>query len=232
MEEVLRFLQTIEVYTYLILGLFAIWQINKFIRAWQDLREAAFGLEREAAQFRLTSSAWFLMFILILAVGQFIAVTIIAPSMPDTISLATPTLDLLSTPTITLGPDQTEQFNVIGGSTTTPVPTIDPEESGCIPGQLEISSPEQGETVSGIVEINGTVNIQDFGFYVFETAALGDSDWLTLQAGDVITTDGQLGFWDTGQLASGDYLLRLVATNNQDEDLPPCVVQVRVVPEE
>ncbi|NIW48264.1 MAG: hypothetical protein GWN30_26980, partial [Gammaproteobacteria bacterium] len=141
MEEVLRFLQTIEVYTYLILGLFAIWQINKFIRAWQDLREAAFGLEREAAQFRLTSSAWFLMFILILAVGQFIAVTIIAPSMPDTMSLATPTLDLLSTPTITLGPDQTEQFNVIGGSTTTPVPTIDPEESGCIPGQLEISSP-------------------------------------------------------------------------------------------
>lgn len=232
MAEVLRFLQSIEIYTYLILGLFAIWQVNKFIRAWQDLRSSAFELEREASQYRLTSAAWFLMFLLVLAVGQFIAVTIIAPSMSESMNLATPTLDFLSTPTTTLGPDETDAMVEIGGNTATPAPTVDLEESGCVPGVLDIISPEQGEEVSGIVEIVGSVSIPDFGFYVFETAALGDTDWLTLQAGDVITTEGQLGFWDTGQLSSGDYLLRLVATDNQDEDLPPCVVQVRVVPPE
>ena len=63
----------------------------------------------------------------------------------------------------------------------------------------------------------------------YEIASLGSDNWSTIQAGGQVVVDGTLGLWDTTELTPGDYLLRLVVTDNQGQALPPCVVTVRVV---
>jgi len=40
--------------------------------------------------------------------------------------------------------------------------------------------------------------------------------------------EGRLGTWDTSALAPGNYMLRLVVTDNQGIALTPCVIQVVV----
>ena len=50
MEEALRFFRAYEFWIYILLALGGLIYIRKFILAWEELRGAAFGLEREAAQ--------------------------------------------------------------------------------------------------------------------------------------------------------------------------------------
>ena len=108
MEEALRFFRAYEIWIYLILGLGGLIYIRKFILAWQELREAAFGLERESAQTRLNQSASVLTLLLALSVTLFFLVSFVAPTMPGAIPLLTPTLDLLATATPTLPPTPPE----------------------------------------------------------------------------------------------------------------------------
>jgi len=225
MGEILRFFKDNEVFIYLVLGLLAIWQIRKFSLAWSELRSAAFGLERENAQNQLNWAATMLIFIFILGVAEFGVVSFVIPTVPGAAPLLTPTIDLLATPTTTL-----EAGDLAAANAGTPNPAVEPDTGGCIPGSVNISSPESGETIKDIVEIYGSADIPNFGFYKFEMAALSDSNWLTIQAGEIITQDGRLGFWDTTRLSPGDYALRLVITDNQGQSAEPCVIQVRVDP--
>ncbi len=102
MEEALGFFRAFETWIYLLLGLGGLYYIRKFVLAWQELRSASFGLERESAQSRLNQSASILVLLLTMAVTEFILVSFIAPAMPGPIGLPTPTLNLLATPSITL----------------------------------------------------------------------------------------------------------------------------------
>lgn len=53
MEEALGFFRALEMWIYLLLGLWGLIIIRKFVLAWQELRGATFGLERENAEGRL-----------------------------------------------------------------------------------------------------------------------------------------------------------------------------------
>lgn len=223
MGEILRFFKDNEVIIYLILGGFAFWQIRNFILAWEELRNAAFGLERESAQSRLNWVATMLILAFMLGIGEFVVVSFVVPKVPDASPLLTPTLDLLASPTVTLEPGSQAAI-------ATPALAIETAMSDCIPDQIDIISPQNGTTVKDIVEIIGSADIPNFGFYKFEMAAINDTSWLTIQAGDTITREGRLGFWDTTRLSPGDYGLRLVLTDNQGESHPPCTIQVRVEP--
>ena len=225
LADLLRYAKEFEVFIYLIMGLFAVWQIRKLALSWVEYRSAAFGLERESAQGKLNRSASMLILIFIFGVIEFALVSFVVPTVPNALPLPTATLDLLATPTTTLSPN-----GDISGANATPLPIVEIENGGCIPGLVEISSPTEGETIRDIVEINGTANIPNFGFYKFEMAAINDSSWQTIQAGETITTEGRLGFWDTTRMIPGDYALRLVVTDNQGQSVEPCVVQVRVDP--
>ena len=232
MEEALSFFRAFEVWIYIVLGLGGILYIRKFILGWQQLRVAAFGLERENAQARLNQSASMLVFILIIAVMEFVLVTYIAPSIPGANPLPTATLDLLSTPTTTLqlGATPTLAENV------TPAPTTTGQtgESGCIPGQIMIFSPQDGEIVNGVVEVIGTADILNFGFYKLEMKRPDEDIWATIQAGNEIKNESKLGDWDTRRLTPGVYQLGLVLVDNEAKASLPCVVQLSVTisPEE
>lgn len=226
MEDALRFVREYEIFIYIILGIVAVWYLRKFALAWRDLREAAFGLERETAQRRLNGAASVLVFLLIMAVVEFALVSYVVPTVPGAAPLYTPTLDLLATPTITLAPDQTP-----GAEPETPVATLPPGSADCIPGQVEITFPENGSSVRGVIELEGSANIPNFGFYKYETAPFNDPEtWLTIQAGNTIVEGDVLGPWDTTRLPPGDYFLRLVVTDNAGQAMPPCIIQVRVEP--
>ena len=66
-------------FIYLILGGFAVWQTRNFILAWGELRNAAFGLERESAQSRLNWVATMLILTFMLGIGEFVVVSFVVP---------------------------------------------------------------------------------------------------------------------------------------------------------
>lgn len=227
MEEALSFFRAFEVWIYLFLGLGGLIYARKFILAWQNLREATFGLERENAQSRLNQSASILVLLLTMAVLVFILVYFVSPAVPSANLLPTPTLDLLATPTTTLPAGTPPPDNAPNPSEAQlQEPFL---ENGCIPGQIEITSPGNGEQVSGVVKILGTVDIPNFGHYKFEIKRPDETIWLTVQAGNTVVREDSLGDWDTSRLIPGDYQLGLVVVDNQAQAAPACIVGIRVV---
>jgi len=227
MEEVLRFFKVYEVWIYLFLGGVALWQIRKFLQSWEELRGAAFGLEREAAQGRLNQSAAALFILLMMAMSEFIMVYFLVPSFPGAAPIPSPTLNVLATATPaliqgTISPDSL--------FTATPSPEVVKESAqGCLPGQVEITSPKDGEQVSGVVKILGTASIDNFGFYKYEISRPGETIWLSLNASEKPVVDGELGEWITDVLTPGEYQLRLLVTDNQGQALPACIIKVQVI---
>jgi hypothetical protein len=230
MEEALRFFKTYEAIIYLGLGGLAIWEIRKFILAWEEVRGAAFGLERESAQGRLNKSAIMLVLIMMMASLEFTIVSFVVPAVPGATPLLTPTIDLLATPSITLPASIPETEGQSASSTQIPPALLPDEDSGCIPDQAMITEPANGETVSGKITLVGTANIPNFGFYKYEVTRPGEAIWLPIQAGREVKLEEPLGEWDTEVLPQGAYLLRLVVSDNQGNDEATCVIQVNVVP--
>jgi hypothetical protein len=231
MEDALRFFRAYELWVYLVLALGGLIYIRKFILAWEEMRAAAFGLERESAQARLNQAAGMTVLLLMIGIAVFAVVTFVVPSFPGSNPLLTPTLDLLATHTATLSAENEADQTVIQTDQVGSVPSpteVQVVGEGCVPGQIMISSPQEGAELSDVITIKGTANIANFGFYKYEVARPDDDVWLTIQAGREIVTENDLGQWDTRTLTSGDYMLRLVVTDNQGQSLPPCVIQVRV----
>jgi hypothetical protein len=229
MSEALRFFRTYEMWMYVILSLAGLVYIRKFILSWEELRKAAFGLERESAQSNLNQSAGMLVLLFVMAVAVFVLVSFIAPSFPASNPLLTPTMDLLASPTTTLVGENAE----VGLATPTveamaQTATIEVVGEGCVPGQIMLTEPVDGTEINGVIMVKGTADIQNFGFYKYELARPGETVWLTIQAGRDIIRESELGQWDTRTLAPGDYMLRLVITDNQGESLEPCVIRVHV----
>jgi hypothetical protein len=77
--------------------------------------------------------------------------------------------------------------------------------------------------------LKGTVNVPNLGFYKYQYSKQGEDLWTTIAGGDQPKVEGEIGFWYIDQLANGDYLLRLVVTDNQNNLFPACVIPVRVV---
>ncbi len=225
MAAIYRFLSTYEVLIYIGLAIGGLIVGRWLWRYWNEWREAYYGLEKEFALRRMGRAVAALTLVLILACGELITASIIVPSLPAAFFLATPTLDLFATPTGTISAELATQIAL----TPRPVPTIEGAE-GCQPGKLAISSPKAGSEVRGTVDIQGTVDIPDFGFYKYEVAPLNSDAWATISAGRKTHVNESLGNWDTTAITPGDYQLRLVVTDNQGQALPACIIPVRVLP--
>lgn len=223
MSETLAFLTRNEVWIYILAAGIGLIYIRKVILAIEERRSAVFGLERENANRQLTSAASILGLMILMAAGEFAMVTFVAPFVPQTKILATPTIDLLATPTVTL---QAAMGTPVAGVTPTPLPA---KSNGCIPGQLEFTNVEPGQEFSKTIKLMGTTNVPGFGFYKYEYGQPGQNNWVTIAAGSDIKIDAEIGTWNISSLPQGDYELRLVVINQQNESMPPCVVPIRVV---
>jgi hypothetical protein len=224
MAEVLRFFVQYEAVLYFLLGLAGIIYFYRFWLAWQELRLATYGLERQQARVRLNLAAVILFALLVIAFIIFVLVTFVAATLPAQELLATPTLNLASAaPQGTVTPGEQSL------ATATALPTVSVDPAACIPDQLIITDPEAGETVSGSIEVRGTVDVPNFGFYKFEVARAEEELWLTIQAGRTVVRDGVLvENWDTSRLPPGSYVLQLVVTESDGGELPPCRIPVNI----
>ncbi|NMC16030.1 MAG: hypothetical protein GYA40_05225 [Chloroflexi bacterium] len=227
MDAIIKFLADLEVPIYLILGVVAVVYLRRLTLALDERKSSVFGLEREAAQTKVVSAATVMILVALLAVGEFIVATFLAGELAQQPLYATPTITVLTTPTTTLpaGPVPTDA---------TPTPTPYPQaqiegiESSCQAEVLEISEPKQGSEVSGVVELIGSVNTPNFGSYQYEYSVMGEPNWQTIAAGSGMRIQASLGFWYTTNLVPGDYMLRLVALDNQGERTAACVIVVKV----
>ncbi|HSK87624.1 MAG TPA: hypothetical protein VK880_04675 [Anaerolineales bacterium] len=218
-----RTLASYDQLIYIALAIGAMFAFRRMWRAWREWRNSVYGLEREFALRRLGQATAAAFLVLALLFMEFFIAVFIAPSLPASDVLATPTLDLLLTPVGTLSPVEATQAAL--SPVTQEVPS---GMSGCIPDQIMITSPEPGDIVSGIVNIAGTANVPNFGFYKYEVARLGSQEWATISADRQTKQNEQLGDWNTSSLTNGDYFLRLVITDNVGLALEPCVIAVRV----
>jgi hypothetical protein len=223
MGPVYRTLASYEPLIYIALAIGAMFAFRRMWRSWREWRDSVYGLEREFALRRLGQATAAAFLILALVFIEFFVATFIAPSLPATDLLATPTLDLLLTPAGTLS--AVEETQAVLSPVTQEVPS---GMSGCIPDRVMITSPEPGDTLSGTVDITGTASIPNFGFYKYEVALMGAQTWATISAGREPKVNTSLGPWNTTSLTNGDYFLRLVVTDNVGASLEPCVIAVRV----
>ena len=172
MEQVLQFFRTYEIWIYIILGVLALWQVRKFALAWEELRGAFFGMEREAAQSRVNSAATMVVIFIIMAVAEFTMVTFVAPTVPGANPLPTTTLDLLATPTTTL-PAPTQNPNATPGAPPPRERWL--QQKDVLPGQVNLTFPLNGDRISGSTTIQGSADIPNFGFYTLQIAHPGDT---------------------------------------------------------
>lgn len=225
MAAVYRFLASYEVLIYLICAIGGLATLRWLWRAWREWREAIFGLEREFAQRRLRSALATALVILILLMSEFLISSFVVPELPSSIFMPTPTLKVLVIPTGTLTTELATSL-----AETLAAPAIE-TATGCVPNQLEITSPKPGQEVSGIVDLIGTVGIPNFGFYKYEIAPQGSENWSTISAGRDAKVNESLGKLYAKEFPPGEYLLRLVASDNQGQSFPPCIVPIRVIGE-
>jgi hypothetical protein len=228
LDNVLRGLISFSTGIFILLGVGVLLYLRKLILSLAEWNKSVFGLERNIAGRKLISASTGLTLLILLIVGEFLLVTIIGPQMPLGSVASLATVNPLVTPTTTLSPDETQQFSV----QTTPTISQEALQSECEEGVLEITSPDNGERVSGIVEIIGTVNVEDFGYYKYEYSTTGTINWITIAAEDQLKLNENLGNWNTSELIPGPYLLQVVPLNNIGETLPSCIIGVEVISEE
>ncbi len=223
MQIILSFLVKFESWIYVLAVIAAIIFMRGLIISWRELRLSIFGLERENARRKLNSNLSGLVLTGIIVTAEFIMVSVITIKYPSQVILATPTLEIQATETPAIG--------LIQGLTGTEIttPQQGQNENGCAPGKLEWIFPIAGETVSGKVELRGTVNVPDLGFYKYEFKASGDPVWVTIAGGSLPVMEGALGgLWQTENLLPGEYELQLVALDNRNNSLPPCVIPITI----
>lgn len=226
MDELLHFLEIYEFWIYLLLGAVGGIYLRKLFLAWQEWRTAIFGLERESALRRISRTMTVVILLGLIILAEFALVSFVVPGYPRENLLATPTLDLLATPTFALETAALYSETQVGVIETLAIGSSE----GCIPGEIEWTHPGPGEELSGLVELKGTVNLLNLGFFKYEYSLSGSDNWVTIAAGSQEKIDELLGgVWNTAQLVPGDYLLRLVVTDNQNKLLTPCVIPVRVI---
>ena len=224
MAEFYKFLASYEALIYILLAMGALFAFRWLWRSWRESQTAVYTMEREFSSRRLGQSAAISVLIIVLFCAEFFMATFIIPGLPSEVFLTTPTLDFISTPTGTLSPEMMTQYANL------PPQAPVANAIGCTPNQIIITSPAAGDEIQGTVELIGTVNVNNFGFYKYEVARLGSDTWATISADRNPVNNGLLGRWNTTALTPGDYQLRLVVTDNQGEVLPACVVPVRIVP--
>lgn len=228
LQSVLRGLITYRTGIYVLLGLGILLYLRKFIIGLREWQGSAFGLERKIAQRKLVSASTGLILLFLLVLGEFLLVTIIDPQLPLQPTEISSMINPLAEPTATLPPD--------GAQVAVPAGEDIVEQSDlvfeCIEDVVEITYPADGDTVSGTVEVIGSVNVDNFGSYKYEYSPTGNINWITIAAGNQLKLDESIGFWYTSALTPGTYLLQLVPLDNVGEELTPCIVTVEVFIEE
>jgi len=228
MEELIRFVVNYEVGIYIILGIVLLINLTRLLSAWITLKKANFGLEREVAQKGIRSAFTLLFLVSLFGLSNFILVSVASIRYPGITQIATPTIDSLSTQTPYTGEGIDPNVTPQGLQQTQTAIAV----TGCIPDQLEWIDPQSGDEIRGSIDLIGTVNLPNLGFYKYEYRYQGDEIWTPISAGNKPVVEGALGsIWNTEELQPGNYFLRLVVSDYANNLIKPCEIEVKVLPQ-
>jgi hypothetical protein len=225
MEDALRFVETNQGWLYILIFLLGVYYAQALWVAYLDFRRAIFGLERERAVTRLRRTAAYLALILTSLVVVFLVSTFVAPAIPaNDIQTPMPTISVL-----------TQSAEESSGQLSTAIP-IEAGIEACENPNATITSPENGASIGGVVQIEGAASIEAFAFYKLEYRLTSpDATWLVIAAFTTPVCEAGcpesnlLAEWDTGLVEAGDYRLRLVVTDSAGNAPAPCEIQVRII---
>ena len=232
MKDIFAFFQQYESAIYFILLSGMIIYGVRFYRAWQELRGSVFGLEQISAQRRLNRSALAIFFMLMMGIGVFSLIAFVVPvvdanTAAEIIGLeeGIPLLD--NADGTEVGSDAANVDSEL--ATATPLPTVEVVLGQCDEERINITSPLVDQEVSGVIEITGVINVEDFGFYVIEYAELYSALWNPIFSSRVLVPEeSTLLEWDTTTSPSGNYIIQLVVTDNDMEEYPICQIPIRI----
>ncbi|MGL4648070.1 MAG: SH3 domain-containing protein, partial [Caldilineaceae bacterium] len=120
--------------------------------------------------------------------------------------------------------------------TATPPPAVEPTVAPAAPAiaaascadlRSVISSPGQGQTVSGLVPIVGSASHEAFASYKLEAGPPGAA-MAFIGSGNTIVQGGSLGTVDSLNFANGPLLVRLTVIDQTGNYPPPCEVTITV----
>ncbi|OGO17054.1 MAG: hypothetical protein A2Z14_09090 [Chloroflexi bacterium RBG_16_48_8] len=232
MEEALVIIEENQYWIYLGLGLSGLIYLRIAIKRYQEYRSTFFSLERDRARGKFIQSVFMLVLVAVGLLATFIAATFAAPAVPITARpTVLPTVSLLTTPKITIEGEEVE-------ATVTPMGGATPEGLGCSNPKATITSPQDGDSISGIIDVLGAADIPGFAFYKVEIRSLGsEAIWQAIGAGsgpicESCAIEELLARWDTSLVTAGDYLLRLTVMDSVGNAPLPCELRVRVLPSE
>jgi hypothetical protein len=109
----------------------------------------------------------------------------------------------------------------------TPLPPPTPSV-GCTV-QLNITEPRNGSVVSGTIMFYGTVEFENFGYYTLEANGPQTAgQWASLLGRSIEQSvqEGFLGSVNLSQWETGPYLVRLSASDQNQDIIAQCVIQV------
>ncbi|NLN71090.1 MAG: hypothetical protein GX142_10005 [Chloroflexi bacterium] len=232
LPSVLRGLATYQTIIFILLGIGILVYLRMFVIGVSEWKKSIFGLERRFAQRRLIAASTGLVLLFLLLVGEFLLVTLIEPRMPaqssEVLAEMNPSVEVTSTLPTDVESGQSSSSTENNQETA--------EQSNlvfeCVEDHVEITYPNDGDRISGSIEIMGSVNVDNFGSYKYEYSPTGNINWTTIAAGNQMKLDESIGLWYTSALTPGRYLLRLVPLDNAGEALTPCIVTVEVYAEE
>lgn len=232
--------------------------LRSWLIASRDLRASLFTLEREMAAARMRQAAMGSFSVFGALMGLFFAQFYLGRTIDlNELIRPTPTPEFIPTslfvstpaPGTPGTPDAFEETTPAPTSTRRPTPrpitlipspTLTPTEevtatpaappAACPDANAQILQPGQGAQIRGRVDIRGTASIPNFQFYKVELG-LGEhpSRWTTIA--DVHrspVTNGLLEVWDTSDLPTGSYTLRLVVVDASGNYPDPCQVLIYV----
>jgi hypothetical protein len=233
MEETLVFIEENQGWIYTILALAGIVYIRLALLRIGDYQRTFFGLERERARGRLIRVGTMLALVVLGFVVVFLSTTFAGPALPITSRpTEAPTVSLLNTPDdVGNMDDEVMLATAIAGEGSSDLSCANPDAT--------LRHPEDGDNISGRVEIEGVANIAGFAFYKLEIRSAGlDNEWRAIAAGinPICGPDCEdqyvLGTWDTSLVTPGEYEFRLMVLDTVGNAPMPCTIKLRVLPVE
>jgi hypothetical protein len=198
----------------LLVGLIVLggWFVYRLVTAQTRLEAAIFGIERRQYQRARNVALLALLSAVSLAYFVYMADRSILPQM----TAPTPTLAV----TVPIIP------------TSTPIlaERVVVDSSGCANPQATLTAPQTGDRITGSYEVQGTADIENFGFYQIEiSGARTHGAWIPVDADNRPIRAGALGRFDASAYESGEYALRLVVFDNMGNFPRPCVIAVTLL---
>lgn len=224
MEGLINFFIHAEIGIYLIAGLILFIALVRLIKLSDEKKKTVFGLEKEIIVKRIRSAFTMLALSALMILAELFFVSYASVKYPNIKATATPTVEVqAATATSVMIMQNQMTYEVLPIEKTT-------GSEGCVENEIDWSSPKDGQEVRGAVELMGTVNVPNLGFYKFEYRAVSDTNWTTIAGANKPVIEGSLGgTWNSQNLTPGEYQLRIVAYDSQNDEYPACMITIRVV---